>query len=321
MTVENANKIRDRFLELDVEIPITEIKERLARMEEFRVSEAEAQRSVVNYFLKENNLARTDYYAGASAVKSTIGAIKENGIWMDLDVKVVSLWDNDHPSISQIGLVGDSTGTIKFVKWTTATIPEMESGKCYSLKNIVTSEYQGKFSIGLNKSSSIEEFDGDIEVTETMPQQDAEKVDIANINSDNQWVTLKAKVVQLWDTQHESISQVGLIGDETGTIKFVKWASADVPELVNGRTYEFTNVVTNEYQDKFSVGINKSSSITQLDEDIEVIETTSIQESERVDIVDIESDNQWVTVKAKVMQLWDNEHELSLIHITLPTKR
>ena len=309
MTVENANKIRDRFLELDVEIPITEIKERLARMEEFRVSEAEAQRSVVNYFLKENNLARTDYYVGTSAVKSTIGAIKENGIWMDLDVKVVSLWDNDHPSISQIGLVGDSTGTIKFVKWTTATIPEMESGKCYSLKNIVTSEYQGKFSIGLNKSSSIEEFDGDIDVTETMPQQDAEKVDIANINSDNQWVTLKAKVVQLWDTQHESISQVGLIGDETGTIKFVKWASADVPELVNGRTYEFTNVVTNEYQDKFSVGINKSSSITQLDEDIEVIETTSIQESERVDIVDIESDNQWVTVKAKVMQLWDNEHE------------
>src|SRR5665648_251616 len=102
MTVENANKIRDRFLELDVEIPITEIKERLARMEEFRVSEAEAQRSVVNYFLKENNLARTDYYVGTSAVKSTIWAIKENGIWMDLDVKVVSLWDNDHPSISPV---------------------------------------------------------------------------------------------------------------------------------------------------------------------------------------------------------------------------
>ncbi|MCK5660412.1 MAG: replication protein A [Methanosarcinales archaeon] len=309
MTVEDANKIRDRFLELNVDIPITEIEERLKRMEEFRVSDAEAQRSVVNYFLKENNLARNDYYAGASAVKSTIGAIKENNIWMDLDVKVVSLWDNDHPSISQIGLVGDSTGTTKFVKWESADIPEMENGKCYSFKNIVTNEYQGKFSIGLNKSSSIEEFDGDIEVADTMSSQDAEKVDVASINSDNQWVTLKAKVVQLWDTQHESMSQVGLIGDETGTIKFVKWTSADVPELVDGRTYEFTNVVTNEYQGKFSIGLNKSSTITQLDEDIEVADTMSSQESELVDIVDIESDNQWVTLKAKVTQLWDNEHE------------
>lgn len=270
MTVEDASKIKDRFLELNVDIPITEIEERLARMEEFRVSDAEAQRSVVNYFLKENNLARNDYYAGASAVKSTIGAIIENNIWMDLDVKVVSLWDNDHPSISQIGLVGDSTGTIKFVKWASADIPEMEDGKCYSLKNIVTNEYQGKFSIALNKSSSIVEFDGNIEVAETMSQQDAEKVDVADIESDNQWVTLKAKVTQLWDNEHEAISQIGLIGDESGTIKFVKWASADVLELVDGRTYEFTNVVTNEYQGRYSIGINKSSSITQLDEDIEV---------------------------------------------------
>ena len=309
MTVEDASKIKDRFLELNVDIPITEIEERLKRMEEFRVSDAEAQRSVVNYFLKENNLARNDYYAGATAVKSTIGAIIENNIWMDLDVKVVSLWDNDHPSISQIGLVGDSTGTIKFVKWASADIPEMEDGKCYSLKNIVTNEYQGKFSIALNKSSSIVEFDEDIEVAETMSSQDAENVQIADVESDNQWVTLKAKVVQLWDAQHESMSQVGLIGDETGTIKFVKWTSADALELVDGRTYEFTNVVTNEYQDKFSIGINKSSTITQLDEDIEVIETVSSQESERMDIVDIESDNKWVTLKAKVTQLWDNEHE------------
>jgi replication factor A1 len=40
----------------------------------------------------------------------------------------------------------------------------MEEGKCYMLKNVVVNEYGGKAQVQLNRSSSIEELDEDIEV-------------------------------------------------------------------------------------------------------------------------------------------------------------
>jgi len=74
----------------------------------------------------------------------------------------------------------------------------------------------------------------------------------------------------LWDSEHDSIDQVGVIGDETGTIKFVKWAKSELPPLEAGKSYSFENLVTDEYEGRFSVKFNRSSSIEGLDEDIEV---------------------------------------------------
>jgi len=77
-------------------------------------------------------------------------------------------------------------------------------------------------------------------------------------------------VVQLWESEHESIDQIGLIGDETGTIKFVKWTKSELPALVEGKSYSFENLTTDEFEERFSVKFNKGSSIEELDEDIEV---------------------------------------------------
>ena len=44
---------------------------------------------------------------------------------------------------------------------------------------------------------------------------------VMEINEPGLWVDLKVKVAQLWETNSDAISQSGLVGDETGIIKFV----------------------------------------------------------------------------------------------------
>ena len=45
----------------------------------------------------------------------------------------------------------------------------------------------------------------------------------------------------------DSIDQVGLAGDETGTIKFTKWSKSDLPTLEANGNYLLKNVVTDEW--------------------------------------------------------------------------
>lgn len=97
-----------------------------------------------------------------------------------------------------------------------------------------------------------------------------ETVHVNEINEDEQWVDLRVTVDQLWDPRSDSIAQVGLLGDESGTIKFVSFETSDLEEIEEGVSYELSNVVTDEYEGDYSVKLNKTTEITELDEDIEV---------------------------------------------------
>ena len=52
-------------------------------------------------------------------------------------------------------------------------------------------------------------------------------VHIGEIKEDGKWVSLRVKVIQLWDSTSDKITQSGHIGDETGVIKF-----GSVPRIV-----------------------------------------------------------------------------------------
>jgi replication factor A1 len=89
-------------------------------------------------------------------------------------------------------------------------------------------------------------------------------VKINEIGKAGEWISTMAKVIQLWESSSPSIFQVGLIGDETGIVKFVSWTKANIPELVKGETYTFENVVTQEYQGNFSVSLNSKSRVMEV---------------------------------------------------------
>ncbi|MBU4374303.1 MAG: replication protein A [Euryarchaeota archaeon] len=276
---EIAKQIEARFLDLGVKIELSEIEPRLEQLiNKFKVPPEEARRNVINIFLKKHNIPKSEFFTPRETPQVKVSDIKEDGKWVTLRAKVVQLWEAKQESISQVGLLGDESGTIKFTKWAKASaLPTMEEGKSYIFKNVTTSEWQGQFSVKLNKTSEIIPINEDIKV-ET-PQARA-----SDIKEDGKWVTLRAKVVQLWDSNHESLSQVGLLGDESGTIVFKKWTKANLPQVEEGKSYLFKNIITAEWQGQFSVKLNKTSEIIPIKEDIEVGSTLAEFSGAIVDI-------------------------------------
>lgn len=162
---EIATQIEARFTELGVKVELSEIETRLNKLiSEFKVPVEEARRNVISYFLKEHDIPRTEFYTPRETAPVKTVDIDEDGKWITLRAKVTQLWDSKHDSISQVGLLGDESGTIKFTKWAKAELPDVEEGKCYMFKNITTSEWQGQFSVKFNKTSEIVPIDEDIEV-------------------------------------------------------------------------------------------------------------------------------------------------------------
>mgnify|MGYP005848031299 FL=1 len=111
-----------------------------------------------------------------------------------------------------------------------------------------------------------------------------ESATVADIDAPEEWLDLTVKVVDLWEPGADSIAQVGLLGDETGTVKFTKWAKSDLAELDEGAVYRLEGVVTDEYQERFSVKLNSATTIEELDADIEVGDDSTEVEGALVDI-------------------------------------
>ncbi len=263
---ELVDQISARLRDQKIEVPDEEIASRLKKLiDDFRVPESEARRSVLNYFLKEHGIMPT---VRASSEKVKISEIKEAGKWVDLEVKVLDLWEPATEAISQTGLIGDGSGSMKFVKWAKSELPNLELGQSYLLKRMVTDEFQGRFSVKLNRTSQIEPLEKEVEARPA--SRAAQAVTVVEITEPGLWVDLKVKVAQLWETNSDAISQSGLVGDETGTIKFVKWAKADLSNLEEGKSYLLRNLVTDEFQGRFSVKLNRTSQIEPLDVDVEI---------------------------------------------------
>ncbi|QHS17992.1 replication factor A [haloarchaeon 3A1-DGR] len=112
----------------------------------------------------------------------------------------------------------------------------------------------------------------------------SERVDVAEIDDDEQWVDLRVTVVDLWEPRSDAVAQVGLLGDESGTIKFTAFETSDLPLLEEDQAYELSNVVTDEYEGRYSVKLNRTTSITPIDADIEVGDNAVTVEGALVDV-------------------------------------
>ncbi|WP_254839865.1 replication factor A [Natronomonas marina] len=174
---QHAVEIHEQFSE-QLDVTVDEIEERLETLvSEYRVPIEEARRSVVSTYLDEADMDREQLSGGGdqAAEVADIDAPEE---WLDLTAKVVELWEPRADSIAQVGLLGDETGTVKFTKWAKSDLPELEEGAVYRLGNLVTDEYEGRFSVKLNSTTTIEEVDEDIEVGDDATEIEGALVDI-----------------------------------------------------------------------------------------------------------------------------------------------
>ncbi|WP_336360288.1 replication factor A [Haladaptatus sp. ZSTT2] len=175
---QHAVEIHEQFSD-KLELTVEDVEERLEKLVgEYKVPIDEARRSVTSHYLDEAGMEREDLRGSGGNQEMQISEVDEPEQWLDLTAKVVDLWDPGHESIGQVGLLGDPTGTIKFTKWAKSDLPALEEGKVYRFSNVVSDEYQGRFSVKLNRTTGIEELDEDLEVGDNESEIEGAMVDI-----------------------------------------------------------------------------------------------------------------------------------------------
>ncbi|MFC7167338.1 replication factor A [Halospeciosus flavus] len=175
-----AREIHEQFSD-HLDVDVEDVQDRLERLvTDYKVPLDEARRSVQNHYLDEAGLDREDLGGGGSGGNPEVQAadVDEAEQWVDMTAKVVDLWEPRSDAVGQVGLLGDESGTIKFTKWAKSDLPELEEGAVYHFGNLVTDEYEGRFSVKLNRTTTIEELDEDIEVGDDAIEVDGALVDM-----------------------------------------------------------------------------------------------------------------------------------------------
>jgi replication factor A1 len=206
----------------------------------------------------ESGGSGVDYPTGCAAINST-------DQWLDMEVKVLELWDySSVDAIAQGGLLGDSSGYIRFIAWSSSDLDALEEGQSYSLESVVSGEFDGNYTVKLNSETEITEISGPAAEREQLAADGDTAVALGTIDSADNWIDIKAEVDQLWEPSTDSIAQAGLLSSRSGSIKFISWVASDLPELEEGETYRLENVVTDEYEGRYSVKLTSETEIEQL---------------------------------------------------------
>ena len=174
---QEAEAIAEQFSD-HLQVDADDVEARLKTLvDEYRVPIDEARRSVTNSYLEDAGMERDDLGRGGSE-SVLVNEIDEDEQWVDLRVTLVDLWEPRSDSIAQVGLLGDESGTIKFVAFETSDLPALTEGAAYELSNVVTDEYEGNYSVKLNRTTQITEIDEEIEVGDNADTVDGALVDI-----------------------------------------------------------------------------------------------------------------------------------------------
>lgn len=125
---ETAAEIHEQFSD-DLDVTVDDVEERLRTLvDDYKVPVEEARRSVVSSYLDEADMDRDDLAAGGSE-RVQVADVDAGDQWVDLRVTVVDLWEPGHESISQVGLLGDESGTIRFVAFESSDLPALEEAR------------------------------------------------------------------------------------------------------------------------------------------------------------------------------------------------
>jgi replication factor A1 len=261
---EATERISRKFSKNGKEIDRQKVEGKLRRLiEEFGVQPAEAERSVSNELAKEFNIPPAGSSGGMGA--GTGGATEQKAIaqaqpgdWVTLEGKVVSLAAPASPAIAQSGIFADESGAIRFVVWAKSNAPKMNEGAWYRIESAVVDEYKNVPNLKVHSGTTIKE----IEKTDPLIPAPVPVKDLRpGIGS------VRAKVIQEWEVTHDRMLQSGLLGDETGTIKFIIWKEQGKEKLVPGSVYSIFYAQADEFNERLSLNIT-GATIMQEEGDI-----------------------------------------------------
>jgi replication factor A1 len=236
------------------------IESKLRRLvEEFGVNVAEAERTVMSDLAREHNIELPSSGGGSSSEQRQIHDLVP-GEWVTIEGKIVALSPSPSPSIAQNGIIADSSGAIRFVSWSRGNPPKMEYGQWYRIESAVVDEYRGAPNLKIHSGTTISKVESDVPLLPSITPIAELKTGVGSV---------RAKVVQNWEVTHDRMLQVGILGDETGTIKFVIWKEDGKEKLDPDTVYNIYYAVVDEYNGRLSLTLNTAMYIAD-EGDIEV---------------------------------------------------
>ncbi len=261
---ETAERISRKFSQKGIEVDPKKIEGKLRRLvNEFGVQPSEAERSVNNELAKEFNLP--DMATGGSGKSSGAAELKKiadviPGDWVTIEGKVVALSTPASPAIAQSGIIADESGGIRFIAWAKSNAPAMTKGSFYRIESAVADEFKGITSLKIHSGTTVKECENDgALIPNTVP--------VVNLHPGVG--SVRAKVIQEWESSHERMLQSGLLGDETGTVKFVIWKEAGKEKLAVDSVYTIFYALVDEFNGRLSLNLN-TAEIMPEDGDIPV---------------------------------------------------
>jgi replication factor A1 len=243
-----ADKIIKLFKEKSIDVSKKDVMDGIKALvnSEYDLPLLEGAKIVTRKYARMHNIDVK--FAASSGEVSNIGELIPN-TWVTVEGKIMSVNKPDNKRIHQTAIMTDSTGTIKVTVWNRTPeeprVPDLKINKWYKINDAVVNAYKGDLSIGVQKNTMIAEIDAKENITSPVVKVEELKPGI---------VTLIAKVVKLFEPKSPKVSQSGYIGDDTGTVQFVIWASQPPKtKLEEGKVYEFHMITASQFNDKLSV--------------------------------------------------------------------
>ncbi len=163
----HANEVKDKLNSLGGDVSVDRILKMLHMLHvEYKVPIEDAKRTVLNSYMRDLKL---DFHSMEAKQVNIADIPNKKAEWVSLKAKVMKIFDPTNQNQSQVGYLGDSTGSIRFVVWAKSSLPKLEEGKCYYLKNVKVDKWSPPdkgvelYSVSLNKQTHIAICDENIE--------------------------------------------------------------------------------------------------------------------------------------------------------------
>jgi ssDNA-binding replication factor A large subunit len=264
MEVSDAvERISGKMEARGIAVDRSQVESKIRRLvEEFGVQLAEAERTVTNELAREHSLPSP----GARAQEREIRGLSA-GEWVTVQGKVVALTNPPTPAIAQAGILADPSGAVRFTVWARAKARPLSAGKWYRIESAVVDEFRGVEKLNIHSGTTITEVESE---TPLIPAMSAVRDLRPGVGS------VRVKVVQDWEPSHERMLQAGLLGDETGTIKFTIWKEEGKEKLLQGKVYSIYYALVDEFNGRLQLNLSTAICLPE-DGDIRVAEGEEVR--------------------------------------------
>ena len=163
-----------------------------------------------------------------------------------LKAKVVAVEKSAVDQILQRGILADETGAINFVIRNIPGAALLEENQWYEITGAVVDRFRGALSLQVQPDSAKPVMEDSSIRPNIIPLAQA----VPGV------ACIRVKLVQEYEVTSDRILQNGLLGDESGTMRFVVWNNEDARQLIPDMVYSIYYASVDEYNNRLSLTLN-----------------------------------------------------------------